>query len=100
MVELAHGGSGVIRMVDPPLLRWRRTGWHQLAIADGDTTLLCFTTAHGLLRSSAQITVQQELPEQAGVVLGLIGGFLAFRKLQAEIEGSAATGGIVAAGAG
>jgi hypothetical protein len=98
-VEPRSGGA-VIRIVDAPLLRWHRTGWRQWSIADGEATLLSFTTAHGLLRSSAQITVRHELPQPTGVVLSLIGGFLAIRKLQAEIDGSAAAGGIVAAGAG
>jgi hypothetical protein len=99
-VELGRRGSALLRMVDGPALSWRSTGWRNWVIADGDVSLLRFTTAHGLLRSSAQITVQQELPEQAGVFLGLVGGFLAFRKLQAEIDASAAVGGIVAAGSG
>jgi hypothetical protein len=34
------------------------------------------------------------------VLLSVIGGFLALRELQAEIDASAAVGGIVAAGAG
>jgi hypothetical protein len=75
-------------------------GWRQWIIADGVATLSGFATTHGVLRSSAWITVQRELPQQAGVVLSLIGGFLALPKLQAEIDGSAAAGGIVAAGAG
>lgn len=98
-VELARGGSALIRMVDAPQLRWHRLGWRHWAIADANATLLGFTTAHGVVRASARIAVQRELPEQAGVVLGLLGGFLAFRKLQAEVDGAAAIGGIVAAGA-
>jgi hypothetical protein len=100
MVERVHGGSAVIRTVDGPPLRWRRTGSRQWAIADGQVTLLRFATTHGLLRSSVQITVEQQLPEQPGVVLGLVGGFPALRKLQTEIDAGAAVGGIVAAGAG
>jgi hypothetical protein len=99
-VELARGGSAVIRMVGAPQLRWHRLGWRHWAIADADATLLRLTTAHGLVRSLARIAVQRELPEPAGVVLGLLGGFLALRKLQAETDGAAAVGGIVAAGAG
>jgi hypothetical protein len=99
-VELARGGSAVIRLPDAPQLRWHRLGWRHWAIADANATLLRFTTAHGVLRASARIAVQRELPEQAGVVLGLLGGFLAFRKLQGEVDGAAAIGGIVAAGAG
>jgi hypothetical protein len=57
------------------------------------------TAAQGLLRSWVQITVQQDLPEQAAVLLSVVGGFLALRELQAEVDASAAVGGIVA-GAG
>jgi hypothetical protein len=99
-VELARGGSAVIRMLDAPELGWQRSGWRHWAVADANATLLRFTTAHGVVRASARIAVQRELPEPAGVVLGLLGGFLALRKLQAEVDGAAAIGGIVAAGAG
>ena len=59
-----------------------------------------FTAAQGFLTSWVQITIQQDLPEQAAVLLSVIGGFLVLRELQAEVDGAAAIGGIVAAGAG
>ena len=51
-------------------------------------------------QTPVQITVEQDLPEQTAVLLSVIGGFLALRELQAEIDASAAVGGIVAASAG
>jgi len=60
--------------------------------------LLDFTAHQRLIRSSVRITARQELPEPEGLLLCLIGGFLALRNLQAEADGSAAAGGIVAAG--
>jgi hypothetical protein len=100
-VERARRGSAVIRVAQGPPLRWHRTGrWHRWAIGSGEAHLLGFTAAQGFLRSSVRITAQQDLPEPAVVLLCLIGGFLALRELQAELDGSAAVGGIVAAGAG
>jgi hypothetical protein len=100
-VERARRGSAVIRVAQGPPLRWHRTGrWHRWAIGSGEADLLGFTAAQGFLRSSVRITAQQHLPEPAVVLLCLIGGFLALWELQAEIDGSAAIGGIVAAGAG
>lgn len=100
-VEREPGGAAVIRTVQGPALGWRRTGrWHRWAIDDGEAILLRFAAEQGLLRSSVRITVQQEIPEQTAVLLCLIGGFLALRGLQTELDGSAAVGGIVAAGAG
>ena len=55
---------------------------------------------HGLLRSSVRITLHRELPEPIAVLLCLVGGFLSLSSLQADIDGGAAIGGIVAAGAG
>jgi hypothetical protein len=100
-VEPAPGGAAVIRTVQGPALEWRRSGrWHRWAINDGEAALLRFAAEQGLLRSSVRITVQQEIPEPAAVLLCLIGGFLALRSLKTELDGSAAVGGIVAAGAG
>jgi hypothetical protein len=99
-VEGARGGGAVLRIVDAPPLRWHRTGRRRWAVDDGALALLQVTTAHGPLRASARITVEQELPGYLGVALALIIGFLAFRKLQAEIDAGAAVGGIVATGAG
>jgi hypothetical protein len=51
------------------------------------------------MKSSVRITAQQDLPESAGMLLCFIGGFLYLRELQAEIDGSASVGGVVATGA-
>jgi hypothetical protein len=100
-VEHALAGVAVIRTVQGPMLRWRRVGrWHRWAMEDGEVALLRFVAAHGLLRSSVRITAQRDIPEPTAVLLCLIGGFLALRALHTEIDGGAAVGGIVAAGAG
>jgi hypothetical protein len=84
-----------------PAYGWRRSGrWQRWAIGAGEVDLLRVTAAQGLLKSWVQVTVQQDLPAQAAVLLSVIGGFLALRELQAEVDASAAVGGIVAAGAG
>ena len=100
-VEREHGGTAVIRSVQGPPLRWQRAGRrHRWAIDDGDATLLRFSAAHGLLKLSVRIMVQQEIPAPTVVLLCLVGGFLALWELQAEADGSAAVAGIVATGAG
>jgi len=103
-VATVEGGSRrvmVIRTAQGPVYGWRRSGrWQRWTIEVGQADLLRFTAAQGFLRSWVQITIQQDLPEQAAVLLSLIGGFLALRELQAEVDASAAVGGIVAAGAG
>jgi hypothetical protein len=66
---------------------------------DGDT-LLRFTATQGLLRASVRITAQRAMPERSVELLCLLGGFLALGELQAEVDASAAVGGIVATGAG
>jgi hypothetical protein len=95
-----RGRTMVIRTPQGPAYRWRRSGrWQKRwRIGVGETDLLGFTAAQGFLTSWVQITVQQDLPETVAVLLSLIGGFLALRELQAEVDGSAAVGGIVAAG--
>jgi hypothetical protein len=100
-VERAPGRAAVIRTVQGPPLWWRRAGrWHRWAIKDGDQAVLRFVAGHGWLRSSVRITAHQDLPEPTAVLLSLIGGFLTLRSLQTEVDGGAAVGGIVAAGAG
>ena len=100
-VKRDRRGTAVIRLTQGSPMRWHRAGrWHRWAIGSGEADLLRFTATQGLLRSSVRITSQQEIPEPAVVLLCLIGGFLALGELQAEIDGSAAIGGIVAAGAG
>jgi len=100
-VEGSHRGMMVIRTAQGPAYGWRRSGsWHRWTIGVGQADLLRFPAAQGFLKSWVQISVQQDLPGQAAVLLSVIGGFLALRELQAEIDASAAVGGIVAAGAG
>jgi hypothetical protein len=94
-------GTMVIRTAQGPPCGWRRSGRrHRWTIGVGEADLLRLTAGQGLLKSRVQITARQDLPEPAAVLLALIGGFLALRELQAEVDGSAAVGGIVAAGAG
>ena len=97
-VERARRGAAVIRTTQWPLSGWRRSGrWHRWTIVTGEADLLHVTAAQGFVRSRARITAQRDLPEQAAVLLGVIGGFLALRELQAEVDASAAVGGFVAA---
>jgi hypothetical protein len=96
-----RGRTMVIRTLQRPAYGWRRSGrWNGWTIGVGETDLLRFTAAQGFLTSWVQITVEQDLPEPVALLLSLIGGFLALRELQAEGDGSAAVGGIVAAGTG
>ena len=100
-VLFGRGRTMVIRTLQRPPYGWRRSGrWNGWTIGVGETDLLRFTAAQGFLTSWVQITVEQDLPEPVAVLLSLIGGFLALRELQAEVDGSAAVGGIVAAGTG
>lgn len=85
-------------VAQPPPARPARSGrWQRWTIATGEADLLHVTAAQGFVRSWARITAQRDLPEQAAVLLGVIGGFLALRELQAEVDASAAVGGFVAA---
>jgi hypothetical protein len=101
-VEGGRRGTMVIRTAQGPAYHWRRSGrWQRRwTIGVGETDLLGFTAAQRLLTSWVQITVQMDLPEQAAVLLSVIGGFLVLRELQAEVDASAAIGGIVATSAG
>jgi hypothetical protein len=100
-VEGGRRGAMVIRIPQGPAYVWRRSGrWQRWAIGAGQDDLLRVTAAQGFLKSWVQVTVYQDLPEQAAVLLSVIGGFLALRELQAEVDASAVVGGIVAAGAG
>ena len=101
-VEGSRRGTMVIRTAQGPAYRWRRSGrWQRRwTIGVGEVDLMGLTAAQGFLTSWVQITIQQDLPEQAAVLLSVIGGFLVLRELQAEVDGAAAIGGIVAAGAG
>lgn len=99
-VERAGRGARLIRTTHGSAAGWRRTGRHQWVIGSGETNLLSLTAVQGLMKSSVRITAQQDIPEPAGMLLCLIGGFLALQELQAEIDGSASVGGVVATGAG
>lgn len=100
-VEGSSRGTMVIRTAQGPAYGWRRSGrGHRWTIGVGQADLLRLTAAQGFLKSWVQISVQQDLPGEAAVLLSVIGGFLALRELQAEVDASAAVGGIVAAGAG
>jgi hypothetical protein len=100
-VEGSRRGAMVIRIPQGPAYGWRRSGrWQRWAIGAGQDDLLRVTAAQGFLKSWVQVTVQQDLPAQAAVLLSMVGGFLALRELQAGVDASAAVGGIVAAGAG
>ena len=100
-VEGGRRRGMMIGTAQGPVYGWRRSGrWQRWTIGVGQADLLGVTAAQGLLRSWVQITVQQDLPEPVAVLLSLIGGFLALRELQAEVDASAAIGGIVAASAG
>jgi hypothetical protein len=89
----------VIRTAQGPDRDWRRSGRrHRWTIGAGEADPLRFTAAQGFLRSSVRITAEEDLPGQAAALLCLIGGFLALRELQAEVDASAAIGAIVAAG--
>ena len=100
LTEAGRRGTMVIRTLPRPY-GWRRSGrWNGWTIGAGEADLLRFTAAQGF-RSWVQITVQQDLPEGAAVLLSIIGGFLALRRLQAEVDGTAAAvAAIVAADAG
>ena len=100
-VEGGRRGAMVIRIPQGPTYDWRRSGrWQGWAIGAGQDDLLRVTAAQGFLKSWVRVTVQQDLPAQAAVLLSLVGGFLALRELQAGVDAGAAIGGIVAAGAG
>jgi hypothetical protein len=100
-VEGDPGGTAVIRSVHGRPLRWQRIGPpRRWTIAAGTATLLSFTAVHGLATSSVRITAQHDLPKQTAVLLCLVGGFLALRELQTDIDASAAVGGIVASAGG
>ena len=101
-VEGGRRGTMVIRTAQGPAYGWHRSGrWQRRwTIGVGEADLLGFAAAQGVLRSWVQITAQQDLPEPVAVLLSVIGGFLALRELQAEVDASAAVGGIVAAGTG
>jgi hypothetical protein len=101
-VQGGRRGTMVIRTLSGPPLGWRRSGrWHGWTIGSDQADLLHLIAAQGFLRSWVQITARHDLPEQTAALLSLIGGFLALRELQSEVDASAAiAGGVVAAGSG
>jgi len=97
-VERSRRGVAVVRTSQGLTGGWRRSGrWHRWAVTAGEADLLHVTAAQGFLRSEARITVRSDLPGPAAVLLAVIGGFLALRELQAEVDAGAAVGGWVAA---
>ena len=90
-VDRERGGA-VIHTIEGHALRWdRSTRRNQWAIREQDRTLLVIAASPGLLRSSAQISVQQSMPERTAVLLSLIGGYLALSELQYKADLAAAT---------
>ena len=90
-VNRGRGGS-VIHTIEGQALRWDRTARrNHWAIREHDRTLLVIATTQGLLRSSAQISVEQPMPEHTAVLLSLIGGYLALSELQYHADLTAAT---------
>jgi len=90
-VDRGRGGS-VIHTSEGRALRWEKTArGNHWAIRDPDGTLLVIAAFQGLLRSSAQISVERAMPEQTAVLLCLIGGYLALSELQYKTDLAAAT---------
>ena len=100
-VERGTRRANMIRLAGGTELGWRRTGhWHRWVIDDHGAALLGVTAAYRLLEASVLVTAQRSVPEPTGVLLCLLGGFLALRSYQEEFDASGAIGGIVASGAG
>ena len=97
-VDRERGGP-VIR-AEGHALRWEKTArGNRWAMRDQDGTVLGIAAFQGLLRSSAQISVERAMPEQTAVLLCLIGGYLALSELQHKADLAAATAA-AAAGSG
>ena len=89
-VERGRGGS-VIHTGEGHALRWEKTAHrNHWAMRDQDRTVLVIAASRGLLRSSAQISVERATPEHTAVLLCLIGGYLALRELQYKADLAAA----------
>jgi hypothetical protein len=98
-VDRARGGS-VIGTSEGHALRWERTApRNHWAVREQGRTLLAVAASQGLLRSSAQISVERTMPEQTAVLLALVGGYLALSELQYQADLTAATAA-AAAGSG
>ena len=90
-VDRGRGGS-VIHTAGGRALRWEKTArGNRWAIRDQDGAVLVIAAFQGLLRSSAQISVERAMPEQTAVLLCLIGGYLALSELQHKADLAAAT---------
>jgi hypothetical protein len=90
-VDRQRDGS-VIHTAAGHALRWEKTSrGNHWAMRDQDGTLLAFAAFQGLMRSSVQISVERTMPEQAVVLLCLIGGYLALSELQHKADLAAAT---------
>ena len=89
--DRGRGGS-VIHTAGGRALRWEKTArGNRWAIRDQDGAVLVIAAFQGLLRSSAQISVERAMPEQTAVLLCLIGGYLALSELQYKADLAAAT---------
>jgi len=98
-IDRGRGGS-VIHTAGGRALRWEKTArGNRWAMRDQDGTVLGIAAFQGLLRSSAQISVERAMPEHAAVLLCLIGGYLALSELQHKADLAAATAA-AAAGSG
>jgi len=85
-------GGSVIHTVEGHALRWEKTArGNHWAIRDQDGTLLVIAAFQGLLRSSAQISVERAMPEQTAALLCLIGAYLALSELQYKADLAAAS---------
>ena len=90
-VDRGRGGS-VIHTVERRALRWEKTARrNHWAMRDQNGTVLGIAAFQGLLRSSAQISVERTMPEHTAVLLCLIGGYLALSELQYNTDLAAAT---------
>jgi hypothetical protein len=95
-VDRERGGS-VIHTIEGRALRWEKTARrNHWAIREHDQTVLAVAAWQGLLRSSAQISLEQPMPERTAVLLCLIGGYLALSELQYKADLTAATAAVVA----
>jgi len=98
-VERGRGGT-VIHTAGGRALRWEKTArGNHWAMRDHDQTVLVIAASQGLLRSSAQISVERAMPEHTAVLLCLIAGYLALSELQYKTDLAAATAA-AAAGSG
>ena len=90
-VDRGRDGS-LIHAVEGRALRWQKTARaNHWAMHDQGGTLLVISAFQGLQRSSVHISVERTMPEEAVVLLCLIGGYLALSELQYKADLAAAT---------